>query len=170
MTLDQTGKRIPDVVENGKTFRWNSIKKAVTISKFLKAFVIADDSGLMVWAIGGKPGVRSARFSGPNAADKDNNKKLLGLMKNVPAVKRKATFVCAIALADSGKLIGTVEGRCNGRLQYEPKGENGFGYDPLFVPNGYKRTFAEMKPGFKNRISHRSKALEKAKKVIERYL
>jgi XTP/dITP diphosphohydrolase len=131
---------------------------------------VADDSGLEVEYLNGNPGVYSARFSGKGATYKSNNEKLLMFLKGVPFVKRKACFKCVIAVADKGKVVGTAEGVCNGKICLEPKGENGFGYDPVFIPDGYKKTFAEMEPAWKNKISHRSKALTKAKKIIAKYL
>jgi len=169
LTLDETGKRIPPVEENGDTFSENAAKKAREVSKIADGLVLADDSGLSVLPLGGRPGVYSARFAGPKAGDKENNAKLLSMLKNVPCSKRKAVFVSVIALAQGGRLLKAVEGRCSGMILKIPKGSNGFGYDPLFVPDGYNKTFAEMTAGFKNRISHRAKALRKAKAFIERY-
>jgi XTP/dITP diphosphohydrolase len=163
-------KGVPEVIEDGKTLEDNAIKKAVQISKFLKKFAVADDSGLEVEYLNGDPGVYSARFSGKGATYKSNNEKLLRLLKDVPLAGRKACFKCVIAAADKGKVIGAVEGICRGKICFEPKGDNGFGYDPIFIPDGYKKTFAEMSPALKNKISHRSKALAKAKKIISKYL
>jgi len=168
-TLDDLDINIPEIIEDGRTFRQNAIKKAVTVSKIINAFVIADDSGLMVDFLQGRPGVRSARFARLKATDEENNKKLLKLMTKTPLKKRTATFVSTIAIAENGHLIKCVEGTCRGRIGFEPKGYNGFGYDPLFTPNGYKITFAQMSPNFKNRISHRSKALKKTGNVIRKF-
>lgn len=170
LSLEDIDINVPEIIEDGKTFKQNAIKKAVTISKIINHFVIADDSGLEVDYLYGKPGVRSSRFARAKATDDENNRKLLRLMKDVPLNKRSATFVSTIAVADRGHLIGCAEGTCRGRLGSKPKGHNGFGYDPLFTPNGYRLTFAQMRPDFKNRISHRAKALKKAKKIIQRYL
>lgn len=170
LSLADIDINVPEIVEDGKTFRQNAIKKAVTISKIVDAFVIADDSGLEVDYLDGRPGVRSSRFARAKATDQENNRKLIRLMKDIPEKMRGATFVCTIALADKGELIKCVQGTCRGRIGFESKGYNGFGYDPLFTPDGYNLTFAEMKPSFKNRISHRARALEKAKKVIQKYL
>lgn len=170
LSLADIDINVPEIVEDGKTFRQNAIKKAVTISKIVDAFVIADDSGLEVDYLDGRPGVRSSRFARAKATDQENNRKLIRLMKDIPEKMRGATFVCTIALADKGELIKCVQGTCKGRIGFESKGYNGFGYDPLFTPDGYNLTFAEMKPSFKNRISHRARALEKAKKVIQKYL
>lgn len=170
LAINETHKRIPIIVENGTTFRQNAIKKAIIVSKVLEGFAIADDSGVEVDSLHGRPGVRSARFARVKAADSENNMKLLYLLRNIPPRKRGATFVCSVAIADRGKLLGTVEGRCRGWIGFEPRGKNGFGYDPLFTPNGYNLTFAEMKPRHKNKISHRGEALRKAKAVIRKYL
>lgn len=161
---------VPQIIEDGKTFRQNAIKKALTTSHYVKEMVLADDSGLAVDALEGKPGVRSARFAHTGATDVENNTKLLNLMKDIPAKKRQATFVSTCAIAEGGRLIGTTEGHCKGTIGTEPKGASGFGYDPLFTPQGYKRTFAEFKSAFKNKISHRAKALKKARIVIQEYL
>ncbi len=163
-------KGVPDVIEDGKTLEDNAVKKAVQVSRFLKKLAVADDSGLEVEYLNGDPGVYSARYSGKGATYKSNNEKLLMLLKGVPFAKRKACFKCVIAIADKGKVIGAAEGICNGRICFEPKGDNGFGYDPVFMPDGCKKTFAEMGPARKNKISHRSKALAKAKKIIAKYL
>jgi XTP/dITP diphosphohydrolase len=163
-------KGVPEVIEDGKTLEDNAIKKAAQVSKFLKKFTIADDSGLEVEYLDGDPGVYSARFSGKGATYKSNNEKLLRLLKDVPAAKRKACFRCVIAVVDKGKVIGVAEGVCRGKICFAPKGDNGFGYDPIFMPDGYKKTFAEIGAALKNKISHRSKALAKAKKVISKYL
>lgn len=163
-------KGAPEVVEDGNTLEENAIKKAVQISRFLKKFAVADDSGLEVEYLNGAPGIYSARFSGKNATYKSNNEKLLRLLKGVPPAKRKACFKCVIAVADKGKVIGIAEGKCMGKIGIESKGGNGFGYDPVFTPDGYKKTFAEMAPAKKNKISHRSRALAKAKKIIAGYL
>jgi XTP/dITP diphosphohydrolase len=170
LSLEDIPRKIPPVLENGKTFKENAVKKAVAVSKILKGLILADDSGIEVHCLSGRPGVRSARFAGVNATDIKNNGKLLKLMENTAHSKRKAAFVCAMAAAEDGKLIKTVEGRCRGFIGREPKGYNGFGYDPLFTPAGYKLTFAEMKPAFKNRISHRGIALKKMKEFIGKYL
>ena len=163
-------KDVPEVIEDGKTLEDNAIKKAVQTSKLLKKFIVADDSGLEVEYLNGDPGVYSARFSGKGATYKSNNEKLLRLLKDVPDAKRKACFKCVIAVVDKGKIIGVAEGVCSGKICSVPKGDNGFGYDPVFMPDGYKKTFAEMGPALKNKISHRSKALAKAKKIIAGYL
>jgi len=170
LNLSDINTQIPTVIEDGKTFRQNAVKKALTFSRYIKGLILSDDSGIMVEALDGKPGVRSARFAHTRAKDEENNAKLLKLMKHVPAKKRQATFICVAALAEEGVLLETAEGRAGGMIGFEPKGKGGFGYDPLFTPKGYTRTFAQLKPAFKNRISHRARAMKKAKNIIRRYL
>jgi len=163
-------KDVPEVIEDGKTLEANARKKAIQVSRHLKKLAVADDSGLEVPVLGNRPGVYSARFSGKGATYSSNNKKVLRLLKGTPISKRTACFRCVIAVADKGKVAGIAEGRCRGRIGFEPKGRAGFGYDPIFVPNGHKKTFAEMGLKKKNRISHRGKALVKAKKLIIDFL
>jgi len=163
-------KDVPEVIEDGKTLEANARKKAIQVSRHLKKLAVADDSGLEVPVLGNRPGVYSARFSGNGATYSSNNKKVLRLLKGTPISKRTACFRCVIAVADKGKVVGIAEGRCRGRIGFEPKGRAGFGYDPIFVPNGHKKTFAEMGLKKKNRISHRGKALVKAKKLIIDFL
>jgi len=160
----------PIIIEDGKTFRQNAVKKAVITSKFFDGLVLADDSGLSVEALHGKPGVRSARFARINATDEENNRKLLNLLAKIPEKKRKAEFVCHLALAKKGQLIESVEAVVKGEIADEPKGKKGFGYDPLFIPKKYKKTFAEMSQSDKNQISHRGIALKMMKIVIGKYL
>jgi XTP/dITP diphosphohydrolase len=159
----------PEVIEDRGTFKGNAIKKAAVVSKRIRRLVIADDSGLEVDALGGKPGVHSARYAGPSQTDTRNIEKLLRALKGTPLPKRIARFKCAIAVCDSGKVVGTVEGVCEGRIAFRAQGGKGFGYDPVFVPRGYKSTFGKLSSATKDRSSHRAKALKKAKDVIERY-
>ncbi|MFQ5953225.1 MAG: RdgB/HAM1 family non-canonical purine NTP pyrophosphatase [Candidatus Omnitrophota bacterium] len=170
LDFDNLDVASPNVVEDGKTFRQNAVKKAVTVSKFFDGLVLADDSGLEVDALDGKPGIRSARFARAKATDDENNKKLLFLLEDVPGKNRNARFVCHIALARKGHLLGNFEGVVKGKILIKPRGNNGFGYDPVFLPAGYKRTYAQMAPSFKNRISHRSAALKELKQSIKKYL
>lgn len=155
---------IPSVSETAKTLEGNAIKKAVSIAKKLKTLVLADDSGLEVMALKGKPGVRSARFAGPDPTTIKLCNKILKVMKGKK--DRRARFVCVIAVATPSK-YWTIKGICNGRIIDEMLGNKGFGYDPVFVPNGHKKTFAQMPLGLKNRISHRGRALQKAKKLLK---
>ncbi|OGW74940.1 MAG: non-canonical purine NTP pyrophosphatase, RdgB/HAM1 family [Omnitrophica bacterium RBG_13_46_9] len=170
LTLSDLDMHLPHVIEDGRTFRQNAVKKAITFSRYIKEMILADDSGLVVDALGGKPGVRSSRFAHTKATDGENNSKLLALMKHVPAKERQANFVCVLAIAKNGTLLGVSKGECSGTIGFEAKGENGFGYDPVFTPNGYNLTFAQLKPSFKNRISHRGQALRKARSIIEKYI
>jgi len=170
MNLDDLDIMPPIIVEDGRTFRQNAVKKAVTISRFFDGLVLADDSGLEVDALHGKPGVRSARFARKKATDAENNVKLRKLLAKVPKKKRQARFVCHVAYAREGILLGSFEGIVEGKVLSNPRGSNGFGYDPLFVPKGYEKTFAEMAPSYKNRISHRARALRKFKRSIQKYL
>lgn len=163
-------RNIPEIVENGKTFEENASKKARIISRFTHRLTIADDSGLEVEALDGRPGIKSSRFAGAKANYAANNAKLLKLLQGVPASKRRARFVCAISIAKDGRVLNTVRGACSGRIGFKAKGKAGFGYDPLFVSPKYGKTFAELNPEIKNRISHRYKALKKAKGAIKRLL
>ncbi len=159
----------PRIVENGKTFQENAVKKAVKIAKFSGALTLGEDSGLCVQALGGAPGVRSARFSGKDKNDDKNNRKLLKELEGLSLGKRSAYYACAVALADKHGLIGVVEGRCSGRIAFVPQGSFGFGYDPLFLIPKYKKTFAQLGPAVKHSMSHRFRALTKARKVLIAY-
>ena len=163
-------RRVPRIVENGSTFKANAVKKALVISKFTKALTLADDSGLAVRSLKGQPGVRSSRFAGARKSDRQNNKKLLRLLKNVPPAKRDAKFVCAVAICDNGKIVKVLEESCAGRIAFSEKGGYGFGYDPLFLIPKYKKTFGELGLKVKDKMSHRSKALKKAREFLKKYL
>ena len=159
----------PEAVENGKTFAANARKKAGQYSRRTRRITLADDSGLMADFLKGKPGVYSARFAGENCSYRDNNRKLLRLMKEVPSARRRAKFVCVMALYDNGRFIGLAKGICRGRIAPAEKGKNGFGYDPVFIPDGFSKTFAELPGRTKNRISHRARALCGAQALLRRY-
>ena len=156
-----------DTEETGSTFEENSRLKAMDMVRLTGLAAVADDSGLVVDALGGEPGVYSARYAGEDADDGDNRKKLLSKIKDVPEDERTARFVCVVTLVTpDGKELqarGTVEGR----IIDEERGENGFGYDPVFVPDGYDRTFAEMDAEEKNGISHRGSALSALARMLE---
>lgn len=169
LSLDHI-KGLPEVEEDGATFAENAIKKARTMAELSGRFTIADDSGLMVDALDGAPGIFSARFAGPACSDEDNNAKLLRLLNGIPAAQRTARFVCVIALAKPGGAVDSVQGICEGWIIEQPRGEKGFGYDPLFIPIGCHQTFAELGEEIKNKISHRGRALQEAKPVLHRYL
>ncbi len=160
----------PRIVENGKTFRQNAVKKAVIIARFSGALTIGEDSGLCVQALCGRPGVYSSRFAGKNKSDMQNNKKLLKMLSGLPLAKRKAYYVAALAVADKDGLLGVVEGRCDGLIDFTLKGDSGFGYDPLFLIPRYGKTFAQLGPRIKHSMSHRYKALQKARGLIRRAL
>jgi XTP/dITP diphosphohydrolase len=163
--------RAPYIHENGKTFKENAIKKATRIARFTKKLTLGEDSGLEVAILGGKPGIRSSRFSGKHKNDLRNNLKLLSLLDDLPLAKRKARYVCSVALADEqGLLLGVVEGYCSGLIDFKLRGSFGFGYDPLFIIPKYKKTFAQLGPRIKHRISHRFRALKKARGIILKYL
>jgi XTP/dITP diphosphohydrolase len=164
LTLDDF-PNFQDVTEDGETFEENAVKKAVAISRSTGMAAVADDSGLEVDALNGGPGVFSARFAGDTADDKANLEKLLQELKTVPDEKRGARFVCCIALA-SGKDVKTFFGTVKGRIGTEPRGDNGFGYDPVFYPEGHDRTFAEMSDSEKNSMSHREAALKEFRKYL----
>lgn len=155
---------VPEIEENGATFQENAVLKAVAASRWLGpgVLVLADDSGLAVDALGGEPGVYSARYAGPKAADAENTALLLLRLQNVPAEQRTARFHCVIAIAEAGEVKATFEGRCEGTILTAPRGEGGFGYDPVFQPQGSTLSFAELAPEAKNAISHRARALESA--------
>jgi XTP/dITP diphosphohydrolase len=160
----------PRIIENGKTFAENAAKKAVKISRFTRGLVLGEDSGLCVDHLGGKPGVYSSRFAGKQKSDLKNNLCVLKLLEGVPLGKRKAHYVCAVALAEKGKLLGVVEGKCNGVIGFRQKGNTGFGYDPLFIIPRYKKTFAQLGEKIKHKMSHRYHALKKARKIIKKYI
>ncbi len=160
----------PDIVEDGKTFKANAVKKATVIGKHTGKLTIGEDSGLQVKALGNKPGIYSARFSDPNATDEKNNDKLLASLKNVPKPKRQARYRCFVALSDGKKLVGVVDGSCAGLITKERRGNNGFGYDPLFFIARYNKTFGELAPEIKSKISHRARALKKLKVLLAKYL
>ncbi len=152
----------PDVEETGQTFAENAALKAGTVAAATGHWTIADDSGLAVDVLDGAPGVYSARYAGEQSNDRQNNEKLLTQLRDVPDQRRGAQFVCCLALADPGGDIRVqVEGRCRGRLLHEPRGQSGFGYDPLFWIAEYHKTFAELTLAAKSVLSHRARAFEK---------
>lgn len=152
------------VVEDGETFAQNAVKKAEAVCARYGCAALADDSGLCVDALGGAPGVYSARFAGEDTTYERNNQKLLELLQDIK--DRSARFVCVMALALPGRQTITVEGVCEGAIAQKLSGDGGFGYDPLFVPRGYRDTFAKLGSDVKNRISHRAVALHKMKERL----
>lgn len=161
---------LPPVEENGTSFYENARIKALTTATQTGTLALADDSGLCVDALDGAPGIYSARYSGEDATDEKNCLKLLKAMTDVPEEERNASFVCVIALAAPGELLGMCEGICRGTIGFEPHGWNGFGYDPLFIKKEYGMTFAQLPQDTKNTISHRALAFEKAAVLLDRYL
>ena len=162
----------PEIVspeETGATFEENAVIKALAASEHFDGMVLADDSGLEVDALNGAPGVRSARYAGENATDADNRKLLLEELAKVEArgKQRAARFHCVLVLAQKGQVLGTFDGRVEGVITNEAKGDGGFGYDPLFVPEGHCETFAQLAQEIKNQLSHRGKALEKLQQVLK---
>ena len=163
---DDAGVPEIEIEEDGETFEENSRKKAEAVMRLCGKVTIADDSGLMVEYLGGAPGVYSARFAGEDCSDEKNNEKLLSLLEGVPYKERRAKFVSVITMLwpDGGQIVA--RGECEGHIIDVPVGENGFGYDPLFVPDGFQRTFAQMTQDEKNKISHRAKALMELEKLL----
>ncbi|GIW94449.1 MAG: non-canonical purine NTP pyrophosphatase [Pirellulaceae bacterium] len=148
------------VIEDGTTFAENAAKKASQQARHLGEWVLADDSGLCVDALGGAPGVLSAYYAGPNATDEQNNERLLEALRDVPDEKRTAHYVCHLALADpSGAVRLSCEETCSGRITRQPRGSHGFGYDPLFEIPEYRRTFGELGEPAKSVLSHRGRAM-----------
>lgn len=157
-----------DIAEDGETFEENAIKKAVEIRNVVNKIVIADDSGLEIDYLNGEPGVYSARYMGEDTPYNIKNAKILEILKNVEEDKRGARFVSVIALAMPDKEPITTKGTIEGIIGYEIKGENGFGYDPIFYIPSLQKTSAELSLEEKNKISHRGKALEEMKKILEK--
>jgi len=150
---------VPDVVEDGDSFAANAQKKARETALAVSRWVIAEDSGLCVDALGGAPGIYSARFAGQHGDDAANNAKLLRELADVPDERRTAYYVCHAVFADpTGRIRGWAEGRCHGRILRDHHGSNGFGYDPMFLVPEYNQTFGQLDAGIKQRISHRGKA------------
>jgi len=156
----------PQVVEDGWTYRENALKKAWAAAKFTGKPALADDTGLEVDALGGQPGLYAARFAGEGCTYQDNVRKLLRLLEGVPPQRRGARFVCVMALVDPGGREQVVEGELHGQIAEAPAGDSGFGYDPVFYVPEVGKTLAELTPAEKNRMSHRGRALAKARALI----
>jgi len=154
---------IPEIEETGKTFAENASIKAETVAKWTKLPALADDSGLEIDYLGKKPGIYSSRWG---STDQERIKKVLNALQNTKSEQRGARFICAMSLFLPEQGVFTTKGICSGRITLSPKGSEGFGYDPIFIPNGYNQTFAELGVNIKNRISHRAVALEKMIKII----
>ena len=157
----------PEETEN--TFEGNAFLKAITAAKALGHWVLADDSGLIVPALDDQPGVKSSRFAGENATDKENLQKLIQMLKDLKEEDRTGCYICSMALASPTGIEKQVSSSCEGRLIGSPRGTGGFGYDPIFVKFEYSKTFAEIDEMIKNRISHRRKALEKMLPFLKIY-
>ena len=167
ISRDEAGVPPVEIIEDGETFEENSFKKANEIMKLCGRITLADDSGLEVDYLDGAPGVHSARFAGEDGNDAKNNEKLLKLLDGAAPEARTARFVSVITMVYPDGTVLTARGECPGRILEAPAGENGFGYDPLFVPDGCDVTFAQLGAEEKNRISHRAKALEKLEDLLQ---
>lgn len=163
---DEAGVPPFAIEETGDTFEANSLLKALAIHRVTGEPTIADDSGIEVDALDGRPGVLSARFAGTEGDDAANNEKLLDLLAEVPWEQRTARFVSVVTLVFGEEDILVARGECPGRVAWEPAGSNGFGYDPLFVPSGYGESFGELGPDVKNKISHRARALRELARLL----
>ena len=159
----------PQIVEDGRTFAQNALKKAATIALYTRKLTLGEDSGLQVKALNNQPGIYSARFSGAGATDKKNNQKLLRLLRVVPPHRREARYRCYAALVNGRGIIHLASGSCSGVIASRSKGRNGFGYDPLFLVPSYQKTFGQLDPAVKARISHRAMALRKTRKILQQY-
>lgn len=167
VSRDEAGIPKVEIEEDGETFEENSYKKAYEIMKMSEGQItIADDSGLMVDYLGGAPGVYSARFAGEDGNDEKNNAKLLKLLEGLPREERKAKFVSVITMVYPDGSYIVARGECSGVILDAPIGENGFGYDPLFLPDGYNKSFAQLTAEEKNSISHRAKALAELERLL----
>jgi XTP/dITP diphosphohydrolase len=161
---------IPEILEDGLTFEENAVKKAAAVARQTRRVAIADDSGLTVDALQGRPGIYSSRFAGEEATDEDRYRKLLKEMAGVPEGQRGAAFICAVAVASPNGKVDVVGGERRGEIALAPKGSHGFGYDPVFFLPQLGKTMAELAPEVKNRISHRAQALEKLKQVLPSFV
>ena len=157
--------QVAEIDENGSSYEENAILKAVTVSRQLPGLIVGDDSGLEVDALGGAPGIFSARYGGASATNEEKIRKLLDELTKVYAKddERTARFRCVLAVARNAQLLGTFEGTVEGRIAEEARGSHGFGYDPIFIPTGFEKTFAELPDEVKNNISHRANAIGKLK-------
>ncbi len=153
--------------ERGRTFEENARSKSLFYSGRWPGLTLAEDSGLEIEALGGAPGVRSARFSAPRPSDEKNNRTVLRRLRGVPAAARKARFVCVMVLADRGRIVAEFRGEVHGRIGVAPRGHSGFGYDPLFYYPPLRKTFAELPPAVKNEVSHRGRAVAKLRRFLE---
>lgn len=165
---DLTSGDFPDVEETGTTFLENATLKAVEISKVTSGIILSDDSGLEVDALGGEPGVYSARYAGTDGDNEANNAKLLSELSKLPySTPKTARFRCVMVIAENGNCLAHFEGSVEGSIISELTGDKGFGYDPLFIPEGYEKTFAQLGNDVKNKLSHRAKALQQVINWLE---
>lgn len=165
VSLKDEGLKI-DVVEDGASFQENAVKKASSVARITNNYTLADDSGICVDHLNGEPGIYSARFAGEKATDAQNNEKLIELLKGLPMERRRAHYACVMALSDPQGNTVTAYGEVEGYIAYEPKGKNGFGYDPYFYLPQYAQTMAELPPEIKNTLSHRFQALQALKEKL----
>lgn len=156
--------------EIGASFQEIASVKALDAAKKIGKTILAEDSGLVVPALQGKPGIFSRRYAGPEATDFENNQKLIIAMKDLPEGERAAYYECCIVIANPGGILKTATGICEGHLLQQPRGRHGFGYDPLFIKNDYDKTFGELDESIKNRVSHRRKAFERVASFLENLL
>ncbi|WLV23720.1 XTP/dITP diphosphatase [Aciduricibacillus chroicocephali] len=170
LSLLDLPEEMPDVEETGTTFEENAALKAEAISKLLNKTVLSDDSGLVIDALDGRPGVYSARYSGEGANDAKNVEKVLHELEHIAYNNRTARFVSVLAVATPGKETIFKEGSCEGHISFQPQGKHGFGYDPIFVPDGYVVTMAQLSGTEKNRISHRKHAMDRLNEWIQQEL
>lgn len=166
VSLLDLDEEVPDIEETGESFVENAALKAEEISSRFQQPVLADDSGLIIDGLEGRPGIYSARYAGEPTNDQANIDKVLKEMKEIPIEDRSARFVCVLAIARPGEETIFVTGYCEGQIKTEQDGENGFGYDPIFVPEGYTETMAELEPAEKNQISHRKQAMKQLENRI----
>jgi len=160
---------IPEIIEDGKTYRANAFKKAREAALATGKMAMSDDSGIEVKALGNAPGIYSARFAGEGASEKARNKKLFAMLKGVPMHKRQARYRCVVALVNAkGQELGIVEGTCSGFVTTRDMGKNGFGFDPLFLLKRYNKTFGQLPLTLKSKISHRARALKKFRLLLDR--
>lgn len=162
-------KDIIEPAETGKSFAANARIKAKAYNQQTGLLTLAEDSGLIVDCLGGVPGVLSARYAGDGASDIENTRRLLREMRNVKSAKRTARFVCVIAITD-GITLRIASGKCEGKIALRPIGSSGFGYDPVFIPEAYRTTFAKLGTGVKNEISHRGRALQKVPRLLNKFM
>lgn len=161
--------QIPEIIEDGKTYHANALKKAREVALATGKMAMSDDSGIEVKALNNAPGIYSARFAGEGASEKARNQKMFKMLKDVPMHKRQARYRCVIAFVDTkGREIGVVQGTCSGVITTTEMGENGFGFDPLFLVKRYNKTFGQLPDALKAKISHRARALKKFRLLLSK--